>query len=136
MLLEFSCSNHKSIQDKILFSALAGTDDTHEEKLINFSKYRILRSALIYGANGSGKSNFIDAVSFVQNLVINSIKHQIGQGIRQSPHKLCSIGIESTYSIQFVTNGIRYMYGFSLKNLLVVDEYLYYVPKGRQTKIF
>ena len=136
MLLEFSCSNHKSIQDKILFSALAGTDDTHEEKLINFSKYRVLRSALIYGANGSGKSNFIDAVSFVQNLVINSIKHQIGQGIRQNPHKLCPGGSESTYSIQFVTKGIRYMYGFTLKNLLVVDEYLYFVPKGRQTKIF
>ncbi len=136
MLLEFSCSNHKSIRDKILFSALAGTDDTHKEKLINFSKYRVLRSALIYGANGSGKSNFIDAVSFVKNLVINSINHQIGQGIRQNPHKLCPGGSESTYSIQFVTKGIRYMYGFTLKNLLVVDEYLYYVPKGRQTKIF
>lgn len=136
MLLEFSCSNHKSIQNKILFSALAGTDDAHEEKLINFSKYRILRSALIYGANGSGKSNFIDAVSFVKNLVINSINHQIGQGIRQNPHKICPGGSESTYSIQFVTKGIRYMYGFTLKNLLVVDEYLYYVPKGRQTKIF
>ena len=33
MLLEFSCSNHKSIRKEILFSALAGTDDTHKEKL-------------------------------------------------------------------------------------------------------
>ena len=136
MLLEFSCSNHKSIRDKILFSALAGTDDTHEEKLINFSKYRVLRSALIYGANGSGKSNFVDAVSFLKNLVVNSINYKIGQGIRQNLHKLCPGGSESTYSVQFVTKGIRYMYGFTLKNLLVVDEYLFYVPKGRQTKIF
>ena len=28
------------------------------------------------------------------------------------------------------------MYGFTLKEFLVTDEYLYYVPKGRQTKIF
>jgi AAA15 family ATPase/GTPase len=136
MLLEFSCSNHRSIREKVLFSALAGADDTHKEKLISFAKYRVLRSALIYGANGSGKSNFIDAISFVKNLVTNSINHQIGQGIRQTPHKLESGDSESTYSIQFVTKGIRYMYGFTLKNFIVVDEYLYYVPKGRQTKIF
>ena len=136
MLLEFSCSNHKSIQKEILFSALAGTDDTHKEKLIPFGKYKVLRSALIYGANGSGKSNFIDAIIFVKNLVMNSINHQIGQGIRQNPHKLNPSGSESTYSIQFVTKGIRYIYGFTLKDFLVIDEYLYYVPKGRQTKIF
>ena len=136
MLLEFSCSNHRSIREKVLFSTLAGADDTHKEKLISFAKYRVLRSALIYGANGSGKSNFIDAISFVKNLVTNSINHQIGQGIRQTPHKLESGDSESTYSIQFVTKGIRYMYGFTLKNFIVVDEYLYYVPKGRQTKIF
>ena len=134
MLLEFSCSNHRSIREKVLFSALAGADDTHKEKLI--SKLNILPLALVYGANGSGKSNFIDAISFVKNLVTNSINHQIGQGIRQTPHKLESGDSESTYSIQFVTKGIRYMYGFTLKNFLVVDEYLYYVPKGRQTKIF
>ena len=136
MLLEFSCSNHRSVRDRILFSALAGVDDTHEEKLMPFAKYRVLRSALIYGANGSGKSNVIDAISFVKNLVTNSINHQIGQGIRQIPHKLASGDSESTYSIQFVAGGIRYMYGFTLKNLLVADEYLYCVPKGRQTKIF
>ena len=66
MLLEFSCSNHRSVRDRILFSALAGADDAHEENLISFAKYRVLRSALIYGANGSGKSNVIDAISFVK----------------------------------------------------------------------
>ena len=137
MLLEFSCSNHRSVRDRILFSALAGADDAHEENLISFAKYRVLRSALIYGANGSGKSNVIDAISFVKNLVANSVNHQLGQGFRQTPHRLASgDNSESAYAIQFITKGIRYMYGFTLKNLLVADEYLYYVPKGRQTKIF
>ena len=123
MLLEFSCSNHKSIGEKIVFSLIAGSDTFREEKTFEFGKYKVLPSAVIYGANGSGKSNFIDAISFVKNLVINSINHQPGQGI-------------SEYQIHFVVKGVMYVFGFSLKNLLVTEEYLYYFPKGKQAKIF
>lgn len=136
MLLEFSCSNHKSIRNKILFSALAGKDRTFEEKTIQFAGNRILKSAVIYGANGSGKSNFIDAILFMKNLVVNSIHYQPGRGIRQIPHKMEGVEKESTYSIQFTTNGIRYAYGFSLKKMLITEEYMYYFPNGRQAKIF
>lgn len=136
MLLEFACSNHKSVRNEVLFSTLAGKDITYEERLFDADGVRVLKSAVIYGANGSGKSNFIDAVSFVKNLVIGSINHQPGQGIRQLPHKLDGFEKESTYKIQFVTKGIRYVFGFSLKNMLVTDEYLYFFPNNRQTKIF
>ncbi len=136
MLLEFACSNHKSIRSEVLFSTLAGKDNAYEDKVYDFLGLGILKSAVIYGANGSGKSNFIDAISFVKNLVINSINHQPGQGIRQIPHKLDGYDTESSYKIQFITNGVRYVFGFSLKNMLVSEEYLYYFPNNRQTKIF
>ncbi len=136
MLLEFSCSNHKSIRDEVLFSMLAGKDTSHEDKTEEFAGVKILKSAVIYGANGSGKSNLIDAISFVRDLVINSVKNQPGQGIRQVPHKLDGYEKESTYKMQFVTEGVRYVFGLTLKNMLVMEEYLYYFPSGRQTKIF
>ena len=136
MLLEFSCSNHRSIRDEVLFSAIAGTDRTHAENIEIVAGVEVLNAAVIYGANGSGKSNFIDAISFVKNLVSNSINHQPGQGILQTPHKLDGYERKSNYKIQFIVDGIRYAFGFSLKNMLVVEEYLYYFPNGRQTKIF
>ncbi len=136
MLLEFSCSNHRSIRDEILFSAIAGSDKTHAENIEKVADVEVLKSSVIYGANGSGKSNFIDAISFVKNLVSNSINHQPGQGILQVPHKLEGYERKSNYKIQFVVDGIRYAFGFSLKNMLVAEEYLYYFPNGRQTKIF
>lgn len=136
MLLEFSCSNHKSIREKVFFSTLAGTDTAYEDKIYKFDGLRVLKSAVLYGANGSGKSNFIDAISFVKYLVTNSISNAPGQGIRQSPHKLEGFKKESAYKIQFVSNKVRYAYGFSLKEMLVVDEFLCYFPNGRQTKIF
>ena len=52
------------------------------------------------------------------------------------PHKLDGYERKSDYKIQFTVDGIRYAFGFSLKNMLVVEEYLYYFPHGRQTKIF
>ena len=130
MLLEFSCKNHKSIRNEIIFSALASSDTTYEDKTQSFEGHRVLKSAVIYGANGSGKSNFIDAISFVKFLVMNSINHQPGQGIRQSPHKLAGYEEESTYNIQFVTNNTRYVFGFSLKNMLVTEEYLYFLSSS------
>lgn len=136
MLLEFSCSNHRSIRDEVLFSAIAGTDRTHAENIERVAGVEVLKASVIYGANGSGKSNFIDAISFVKNLVSNSINHQPGQGVLQTPHKLDGYERKSNYKIQFIVDGIRYAFGFSLKNMLVVEEYLYYFPNGRQTKIF
>lgn len=136
MLLEFRCSNHRSIRDEVLFSAIAGSDKTHAENIEQVADVEVLKSSVIYGANGSGKSNFIDAIAFVKDLVTNSINHQPGQGILQVPHKLDGYERKSDYMIQFIVDGIRYAFGFSLKNMLVVEEYLYYFPNGRQTKIF
>ena len=136
MLLEFKCSNHKSIKDKVSFSMIAGSDNTSEELLKEFGNFRILRSAIIYGANGSGKSNFINALAFMCELVNSSINYQPGQEVFQACHKLSTMETPSEYNIQFVRNDIRYAYGFSVKKNVISDEYLYYFPKGRQVKIF
>ena len=136
MILQFSCSNHKSIKEKVTFSAIASSDNTFEETLKSFGNMRVLRSAVIYGANGSGKSNFIDALEFMCHLVSESIKHQPGQEIFQAPHKLTSKDIPSEYDMQFVKNDVRYAYGFTIERNAVSNEYLYYFPNGRQVKIF
>lgn len=136
MLLEFSCSNHKSIKDMVTFSIIAGKDTTFEDSLKRFGNQRVLKTAVIYGANGSGKSNLVDAIQFVKVLVINSINYQPGQGISQSIHKLSPADSDSEYRIQFVTNDIRFAFGFSIRQQLVVDEYLYYFPNGRQVKVY
>lgn len=136
MLLEFNCSNHKSIKENVTFSMIAGSDNTSEELLKEYDNFRVLRSAIIYGANGSGKSNFISALAFMRDMVSNSIGNQPGQKVFQAPHKLSSQDTPSKYSIQFVKNGIRYAYGFSVKQNVIEEEYLYYFPKKRPVKIF
>lgn len=43
MLLEFRCSNFKSIKEEIRFSMIAGKDDTSEELLKVYNNFRVLR---------------------------------------------------------------------------------------------
>lgn len=136
MLLEFRCKNHKSIKDEVLFSLLASKDTFNSEYLYDYKDLKILKSSVVYGANGSGKSNFIDAIFFMKSLVSNSINLQPGMGIPYTPHKLNGVGSESFYSVQFIKNGVRFAYGFSIEQMLVKEEYLYYFPNGRQAKIF
>ena len=50
MLLEFQCSNYKSIKNPINFSLLASKDTTHKTLLKTYKNHKILRSAVIYGA--------------------------------------------------------------------------------------
>ncbi|WP_242958971.1 ATP-binding protein [Drancourtella sp. An57] len=101
-----------------------------------YNNFRVLRSAVIYGANGSGKSNFINALLFMCNLVQTSISYQPGQKIPQATHKLSEKEKPSTFDIQFIRKNVRYAYGFSIEGGAITEEYLYYFPNGRQVKIF
>lgn len=136
MLLQFSCSNHKSIKNKVTFSLIAGKDNSNEEEIVNIAGLRILRTAVLYGANGSGKSNFLKAIEFMHSMVINSINHQPGVVLNQTPHKLSGATEPSTYEMHFLVEGIVYVYSFTIVQKLIQEEYLYYFPNGKQVKIF
>lgn len=62
MLLQFTVNNFKSIKDTINFSMATSAKD--EENFFKIKKYELLKSAIIYGANASGKSNFLKAMAF------------------------------------------------------------------------
>lgn len=136
MILEYTCENFKSIKDKVSFSMLASKDKTHENRLISFDGIRINKISSLYGANGSGKSSFIDSLSFLKKLIISSNNHQPGDKIIQISHKLSDSQTPTSYTIQFVKNNVRYAYGLTYTSENVISEYLYYFPNGRQAKIF
>ena len=136
MLLEFRCSNFRSFRSPVLFSMLAGQDDSHQETLVAFENHRVLKSAVVYGANGSGKSNLVKAILFLKQLVLESVSLQPGQMIRHQPHKKSTERESSEFSLQFVKNGMRYLYGFTQTSTGIDEERLFYYPNGRQVKIF
>lgn len=141
MLVEFNAENFLSIKNKITLSLLASKDKSYDHHIIQLTSYKqkpLLKTTAIYGANASGKSNVLRAISFFKNFILNSHKMQQGDKIKIVPFKLDeSISeIPSRFEVIFIYNGIDYAYGFSVDKEKVHEEYLYYFPKGRQSTIF
>lgn len=135
MILQYSCKNYKSIGDKITLNMLATNDNALEQNIYDIDNNRVLKESVIYGANGSGKSNFINSLLFLKSLVLNSNKHNLGDNIRTFQNKL-NLNSNTEYSIHFIYNDIRYFYGLSYNDKSIDEEYLYYFPNGRKAKIF
>ena len=137
MLLQFQCKNHRSIEDEIIFSMLASSDDSHEEKLIkNLGEGNyISRCASLYGANGSGKTSIISAILYMKQLVVSSNSYQNESEMVRLPHKL-AVDSPTKYSINFEKNGIVYQYSFEYDNKEIIAESLYYWPNGKKAMIF
>lgn len=136
MILEYSCENYRSIKEKVMFSMLASKDNSFKNLLIDYKGTLINKVAAIYGANGSGKTSFLNSLYFLKYLVCNSNNHQPGDKIRQVSHKLAKKNVPTTYTIQFVKEDVRYAYGLAYTSEQIISEYLYYFPNGKQAKIF
>jgi len=137
MILEFRCKNFRSIGDEISFSMLASNDDANSSfSFIDYNGVKVLKKAIVYGSNGSGKSNFVKALAFFKALVVNSQDHMPNVKINAQPHK--SLLNEDTYfSIHFTdAKKNRYFYSVQYNRDEIVKEELYHYPNGRQSKIF
>ena len=100
---------------------------------------KLLKSAAIYGANASGKSNLAKALGFMRWFMINSSKEtQSTEKIDVEQFKLDTETETnpSFFEIVFLINNKRYRYGFEATHDKVESEWLFYVPKSRETKLF
>lgn len=142
MLLEFSVENFLSIKEKQMLSMFASrADKSLADNLIinNVVNDTLLRSAVVYGANASGKTNLLFAFYTMRWLVVNNNELQPGDPIEQAvPFKFDPIWANrpSKFEINFVHQGIKYLYGFSVDQQKVQEEYLYYYPKKRKALVF
>lgn len=143
MLIEFRCTNFRSIREEQVLSLVAkNTDRTLssciiEKKLPGLSGLSYLRGAAIYGANASGKSNVIEAISFMAEFITSSITDlHPGDMTGVEPFKLDSesLTMPSRFEITFVANDVRYLFGFSANRIRVLEEYLVAYPNGAPQK--
>ena len=145
MLLDFSVTNYRSIRERQTLSMAASAYFKELESLNTFDAGTgektplLLRSAVLYGPNASGKSTLIQALDFMQDRVLHSQKEsQAGDEINTVPFKLSatSRADDSEFEIAFVELGVRYEYGFRCNRQRFTEEWLYAYPQGRAQKWF
>jgi AAA15 family ATPase/GTPase len=137
MLIRFNIENFSSFNERQTISFLPGKGTLKpEHKTKPVKSISLLKTAVVFGANASGKSNLVRAVEFGRRLVLvgtrpgNKIPYRKFRLDVESEHKDSRI----EYEIQH--RGKNYAYGFVFNSSEIVEEWLYEVKKSGDVKLF
>jgi len=143
MLIQFSVRNFRTFKEKATLSLIASNydKDREAENIVEDPTFnlRVLKSAVIYGANASGKSKFIEALMFMRSFAISSSREsQKGDAIEVHPFKLNveSVNEPSEFEVIFTYKNIMYRYGFEADKDKIISEWFYYKPKTKEVELF
>lgn len=143
MFLEFCVQNFKSIKNR-QYLLLEANDS--EYKLQNTfevkvpKRYTLLKSVVVYGANASGKTNMIAALSNFHDFILNSTDLKNGQKIKwYLPYKFDKNTRHSPtyFTLKFIgPDQVLYQYEFKYDQTEVLYESLDFFPRGYKANIF
>lgn len=139
MLLRFKVKNYRSIRDEAELDMEAAGLSDQKECILRFKNDEYLPVVSINGKNGGGKSNVIRAMWLAVQFIKNAQRTQYeGAEIPVRPFELddYSKNNPTLFEFEYVDDGVWYNYGFSATRQNVVDEHLYWAPKGQRAVIF
>lgn len=137
MLIRFSIENFLSFKDREVFSLIPGRGTLkshHKSKPIKGTS--ALKTAVVYGANASGKSNLIKAIEFGKELILKGNKTE--QPIKYNGFKLDKKLLEQNSRIEYEIQhrNKNYAYGFIFNSKEIIEEWLYEISKKSEKEIF
>lgn len=145
MLIQFTVGNYKSFKENVTFSMVAANLKSKDKSLDENNaftasgKLKLLKSAAVYGANASGKSNLIQALKFMRGFVLNSSREtQAKDRIPVEPFRLSTETEDkpSFFEVVFLIEGRKCRYGFEVDNERVHTEWLFHSPNNKEAKLF
>jgi len=113
MLIRFAVENYKSFKERQIFSMAAGKQTRHPSHCVTINGKRLLKSSFFFGANASGKSNFVHAIDFMHRIVLlgtNAIEYS-DQHFRIDTE--CK-GKPGVFQVDFTADDKFYSYGYAI----------------------
>ena len=143
MIIQFSFENFLSFKEQATLSLVASALKENQSLVddivfdLNGTNISLLKSAVINGANASGKSNIIKALNFFKWYVINSSKGvQSSERIEVESFRLSNETEKesSFFEAIFADENTQYRYGFELDANRVYREWLFQKINKRKSK--
>ncbi len=139
MLLEFKVANFRSIGDEQVISLLPALKQKEfPDNVLHKSKQEALNAIAFYGANASGKSNLLLAMSHLDKLLHLSARFSSNTSLPYDPF-LLRAGWEkkpTRFELTFLAENKRYRYGLEFFEKEVVGEWLYRKELSREVPLF
>ena len=137
MLIRFNVENFLSFNERSEFSLIANKERRLSSHFYKGEGLNILKSGVVYGANASGKSNFIKAIDFSQKVITKGIDklNPVNCHFRL---KEGNISIPSIFNYELKAEDKFYSYGFAviLNENKIIEEWLYEIGQSKDKKIF
>ena len=135
MIINFNIKNFGPIKEQQTLSFEAEQTNHLEDFYISkIGKYRLLKIALIYGANASGKTTVLKALDFLRDLVLNPAEKKTEELDFQPFLFDKKAAKENTIlSIEFLQNKIKYFYEVEFCNRAIVKETLKFFNPNKAT---
>lgn len=117
MLVNFRVENFKSFMDYTEFSMEATKlKNLTASNTFTINNLSLLKSAVIYGANASGKSNLLDALENMRQVIKNSMNIE---AMKKYPLQTFVLNTKTeheptTYEAEFIIDDVLFRYGFSI----------------------
>ena len=142
MLIDYRFSNFRSFKEMTSLSMIAGRQTTLNDNLIREYDLRVVPSAVIYGANASGKSNIIMSLAVMKDIVLSgSLEANISnlKNLELYPFAYQESEKPMSFEIDFIYGGRRLEFGFEVEvstfkkdTRRIVSEFLTYIDKSDQ----
>jgi len=147
MLISYRFSNFRSFKEMTNLSMIAGRQTTLNDNLIRQYDLRVVPSAVIYGANASGKSNIIMSLAVMKDIVLSgSLEANVPnlKNLELYPFAYQESEKPMSFAIDFTYEGKRLEFGFEIEvstfkkdNRRIVSEFLTYIDKSdKKTNIY
>ncbi|MCC5876447.1 MAG: ATP-binding protein, partial [Candidatus Sumerlaeia bacterium] len=138
MIVKFSCQNIFNFLEETTLDLVASSDDSHPEHFVEAidKSVRVLKTAVIYGANAAGKSNFVRALHTLIKLVKEGTRPN--QQLPYHPFRLDDEALRSptVFDITFLVDGVIYRYGLVHDASEIVEEQLTEYRGSREVELF
>ena len=137
MIQELKIKNFKSFRDEVELSFEPSGDDRYNSVVTMPDGVQLLRFAVVFGANASGKSNLLDAVEFLRDFW-NNIPATNDDGTNVQPFLMrkSALSYDTEFEIKLYVDGIRYWYQLTVNPEKVCREALFVYLTNRPTKVF
>lgn len=138
MILELKIRNFLSFKKEVSFSFEATSDTTLSDYYVAVQNdgTRILKMAMVYGANASGKSNLLEAFDFLNHFV-RHIPEEKEVGTNFKPFEFGeSAKKPGSFELVFYINGKKHRYQLLLDRNTVLEEKLFVYPGTQPAVIF
>lgn len=126
MLIKVSVENYKSFGKKEELSMISSSKiQGNKNHRFKIKQTNILKYAVVYGANASGKSNLVKALSFIKTTLLEGLPvNSINDFCRTNEENRNK---ESVFELQFTVGAKFYAYGFSaiLSRRTITEEWLF-----------